>query len=91
MMSRHDSATFFTVMTGSVRPISHTSTLSRTMRNTSASSRPIWRARLACSGGMRETITEMKMTLSMPSTISSAVNVNSAAQASGLVSNSIML
>ena len=79
------------MMTGSVRPISHTSRLSRMMRNTSASSRPIWRARFACSLGMRETITEMKMTLSMPSTISSAVNVNSATQASGLVSNSIML
>ena len=30
------------------------------------------------------------MTLSMPSTISSAVNVNSAAHASALVNNSIM-
>jgi len=39
---------------------------------------------------MRDTITEMKMTLSMPSTISSAVNVSSATQASGLVNNSIM-
>ena len=61
------------------------------MRNTSASSSPIWRARFACSAGIRETITEMKMTLSMPSTISSAVNVSSANQASGLASNSIML
>ena len=60
------------------------------MRNTSASSNPIWRARFACSGGMRETITDRKMTLSMPSTISSAVNVSNAAQASALVSSSIM-
>ena len=85
MMSRQDSATLSTVMTGSVRPISQTSRLSSRMRNTSASSRPIWRARFACAGGMRDTITDRKMTLSMPSTISSAVNVNSAAQASGLV------
>ncbi len=60
------------------------------MRNTSASASPICRARLACARGMRETITDRKMTLSMPSTISSAVNVSSAAQASGLVNNSIM-
>ena len=74
MMSRQDSATLFTVRTGSVNPISQTKRLSRMMRNTSASSRPIWRARLACSGGIRETITDRKMTLSMPSTISSAVS-----------------
>ena len=60
------------------------------MRNTSASARPICRARFACRGGIRETITDRKMTLSMPSTISSAVSVNSAAHASGLVHNSIM-
>ncbi len=78
------------MITGSVRPISHTSTLSSMMRNTSASASPICRARFACGSGMRETITEMKMTLSMPSTISSAVNVSSATQASGLVNNSIM-
>ena len=44
--------------------------------------------RLRC--GMRETMTDRKMTLSMPRTISSAVRVNNAAQASGLVHNSIM-
>ena len=80
----------FMVRTGSVSPISQTSRLSRMMRNTSASSSPIWRARLACAGGIRETITDRKMTLSIPSTISSAVSVSSAAQASALVSNSIM-
>jgi phosphatidylglycerophosphate synthase len=90
MMSRQDSSAPRTTRTGSVSPISQTSMLSSAMRNTSASSRPIWRARLACAGGMRETITEMKMTLSMPSTISSAVNVSSATHASGLASNSIM-
>ena len=41
-------------------------------------------------GGIRETITDRKMTLSIPSTISSAVSVNSAAHASGLVSSSII-
>ena len=60
------------------------------MRNTSASASPICRARFACRSGMRETMTDRKMTLSMPSTISSAVRVSSAAHASGLVSNSIM-
>ncbi len=74
-----------------VRPISHTSRLSSRIRNTSASASPICRARLACAGGIRETMTERKMTLSMPSTISSAVRVNNAAQASGVVHNSIML
>ena len=60
------------------------------MRNTSASARPICRARFACGSGIRETMTDRKMTLSMPSTISSAVNVSSAAHASGLVRSSIM-
>ena len=54
------------------------------MRNTSASARPIWRARCACSGEQRDTRTEMKTTLSMPSTISSTVKVTSAAQALGI-------
>ena len=79
------------VNTGWVSPISHTSTLSSTMRNTSASARPIWRARVACGSGIRDTSTERKITLSMPRTISSAVSVSSAAHASGLVKSSIML
>ena len=80
----------FTVSTACVRPISHTNRLSNRMRNTSASASPICRARLACGCGIRETMTDRKITLSMPSTISSAVRVNNAAQASGLVHNSIM-
>ena len=87
----HDSATPFTVSTGSVSPISHTSRLSSRIRNTSASARPICRACFACFGGIRDTITDRKITLSMPSTISSAVKVSSAAQASGLVRRSIMI
>ena len=84
------SAMPLTVSTASVRPISHTSRLSSRMRNSSASASPICRARLACAGGMRETTTDRKITLSMPRTISSAVRVNSAAQASGLVNSAIM-
>ncbi len=80
----------FTVKTACVRPISHTSRLSSRMRNTSASASPICRARFACACGMRETMTDRKMTLSMPRTISSAVRVNNAAHASGLVNSSIM-
>ena len=44
----------------------------------------------ACGCGIRDTMIDRKMTLSMPSTISSAVNVSSAAQASALVRSSIM-
>jgi len=71
-------------------PISHTSRLSSRIRNASASVSPICRARFACACGIPETMTDRKMMLSMPRTISSAVNVNSAAHASGLVSNPIM-
>ncbi len=76
--------------TGAVNPISQTSTLSSTIRNTSASASPIWRARVACGSGTRETSTDRKITLSMPSTTSSAVKVTSAAQASALVNSSII-
>src|SRR3954469_10077143 len=55
------------------------------MRNISASESPIRRGRLAWCGAQRDTSTEMKTILSMPSTISSAVNVTSAAQAFGSV------
>ncbi len=80
----------FNVSTACVRPISHTNRLSSKTRNNNANARPIWRACLACGGGIRETMTDRKMTLSMPSTISSAVNVDNAAHASGLVNSSIM-
>ena len=55
------------------------------MRKTKASERPICRARLASCGEQRDTSTEMKTMLSMPSTISSTVKVTSAAQALGSV------
>ena len=54
------------------------------MRKTSASARPSWRARFACSGGSRPTITEMKMMLSMPSTISMTVSVTKLAEDRGI-------
>ena len=73
-----------------VSPISHTRKVSSRMRKTSASESPIRRARLACGSGIRATITDRKMTLSMPSTISSAVRVSNAAQASALVRRWIM-
>src|SRR3954468_9884184 len=58
------------------------------MRKISASESPIWRARFASRGEQRDTSTEMNTTLSMPSTISSAVGVTSAAQALGSVRSS---
>ncbi len=74
-----------TTKTSRVMPISQTRKVSSRMRNTNASESPIRRAWLACGSGIRDTITDRKMTLSMPSTISSAVSVSSAAQASALV------
>src|SRR5579871_2855931 len=90
MMSRHEKANPLMVNSASVRPISQTSALSSTIRKRSASASPICRARFACCGGIRDTITDRKMTLSIPSTISSAVKVRSAAQDSGLVNSAIM-
>ena len=59
-------------------------------RNTSASDRPMRRAISRCSGAMRDTITEMNTTLSMPSTISIALKAMKLAQACGSVSQSNM-
>src|SRR4051812_36526399 len=61
------------------------------MRKRSASERPIWRARRPSCGEQRDTSTEMKTILSIPSTISSAVSVTSAAQAFGSVRSSSMV
>ena len=55
------------------------------MRMIIASDRPTRRARVALLGGSRSARIEMKMTLSMPSTISSVVNVSNATQISRLV------
>ena len=58
------------------------------MRKMSASDRPMRRAHRRCSGAMRETMTEMNTTLSMPSTISIALKAMKLAQIWGSVSHS---
>src|SRR3990167_3772816 len=50
--------------------------------------RPILRAKARCFRGRRPTRIEMKIMLSMPNTISSAVNVPNAIHASGFASQS---
>src|SRR5262249_2710757 len=67
--------------TGSVRPISQLNDASSKIRNAKASERPTARAVLARRRSSRAVKTEMKTRLSIPRTISSAVNVKSAAQA----------
>ncbi len=59
-------------------------------RNTSASERPMRLAISRCSGAMRETMTEMNTTLSMPSTTSIALKAMKLAQTCGSVSHSSM-
>ena len=59
------------------------------MRKIRASDRPTRRAISRCSGAMRDTISEMNTTLSMPSTISIALSVMKLAQACGSESQSI--
>ena len=63
---------------------------SSAMRVIMASARPVMRADSRRSGGSRLTSIEMKMMLSMPSTISSADNVTNVIQALGSVSSSII-
>ena len=63
---------------------------SSAMRVSIASASPVMRADSRCSGGSRPTRIEMKMMLSMPSTISSADSVTNAIQACGSVSSSII-
>ena len=61
------------------------------MRMNMARPSPTLRALPCCSVGSLPARMEMKMTLSMPRTISSTVSVNSAIQLSGLLSHSIVL
>lgn len=58
-------------------------------RKMSASDSPMRRAVSRCSGGMRETRSEMNTTLSMPSTISIALSVMKLAQTCGSVRKSM--
>src|SRR6266540_2333518 len=88
--SRHESERSNRVTTGWVSRISQVRPPSMMTRNTNASVKPIWRARFALCWSRRDTRSEMKITLSMPSTISSTVNVTSAAHALGSVSRSSM-
>ena len=66
---------------GLVSRVSHTMENSSAMRVSIASARPVMRAASRRSGGRRLTRIEMKMMLSMPSTISSADSVMNAIQA----------
>src|SRR5262245_52391195 len=90
MMSRPDIPIPKTVSSGAVSFIIQVKVNNRMMRNTNASASPIWRARLACAAGSRATMTEMKMTLSMPRTISSTLSATRAAHALGSSSRSII-
>ncbi len=64
--------------TGDVRPMIHVMHSSRRTRITIASISPTLRALACCSFGSLSASTEMKMMLSIPSTISSTVSVTSA-------------
>src|SRR6187551_3516170 len=74
---------------GLVSRVSHTMENSSAMRVSMASARPVMRADSRCAGGSRLTRIEMKMMLSMPSTISSADSVMNAIHAWGSVTSSI--
>ena len=76
MMSRHENSMPAIVNTGAVSPTIHEIDSSSRIRMPIASPRPIVRARSRCSAGRRWTRTEMKTTLSIPSTISMSVRVS---------------
>src|SRR5215208_3757632 len=90
MMSRQEMPVPKIVNSGARNAIKAVSVNSKARRKSSASDRPIWRARSASLGEQRATRTEMNTRLSMPSTISSVVSVTSAAHACGSVSSSSM-
>src|SRR5215211_3473735 len=81
--SRQESSRSNRVTTGSLRPDRKVRPPSIITRNRNAKPRPICRARFARCSSRRDTRSEMKITLSTPSTISSAVSVTSAARHSG--------
>ena len=83
MISRQEIPIPKIVTTGAVSRISQVKPASITIRKMKASDNPIWRARRASLASQRDVSTEMNTRLSMPSTISSTVNVTSAAQAFG--------
>src|SRR6266705_6626972 len=69
---------------GAVRRMIHASAASRAMRVTIAPANPTRRARACCAAGSLPARIEMKMMLSMPSTISSTVSVSRPSHTSGL-------
>ena len=75
---------------GVVRWMNQAMPASMMTRNTSASDRPMRLAISRCSGAMRETMTEINTTLSMPSTTSIALKAMKLAQICGSVSHSNM-
>ncbi len=88
-MSRPDIISPKIENSGSVRLITQAIASNSAMRVPIARPRPSRRAELRCSGGSRPTSMDMKMMLSMPGTISSAVSVARAIQASGWVIHSM--
>src|SRR2546426_766683 len=89
MRSRPEISWRRTVKRGSVRPLIQTRTNNRPIRMNMARARPILRASSLLGSGSLSTRMEMKMTLSMPSTSSSAVSVRKAIQAWGSDNSSI--
>ena len=89
MMSRHEKSFPATLKTGCVRPAIHEIVSKSRIRIPIARPSPMYRARSRTATGSRCTRIEMKMTLSMPRTISSTVSVRSETQVSGLVRRSM--
>ena len=89
MTSRQETSCPRTATMGAVRLISQVSESRSAIRLPMASPRPSTRADCRRSGGRRPTRMERKMMLSIPSTISRAVSVRSATQASGWRSQSM--
>ena len=88
MMSRPLNSKPATSKSGSVRLTTQLMPSSSRMRMPIAARMPTRRALSRCSSGSLLARMEMKMMLSMPRTISSAVSVSSATQTSGLSSSS---
>ncbi|MCY1246675.1 hypothetical protein D9M72_599370 [compost metagenome] len=77
--------------TGAVRPTIQPMVARRPRRMISARPMPMRRVRWRCSGGSLFDRIEMKIRLSIPSTISMTTRVTRAAQAAGSVSSGVML
>ena len=89
--SRPDTGWLKTVNSGEVRRMIQASDSSSRMRMIMARARPIVRPFWRCSAGSLPARIEMKMMLSIPRTISRAVNVINAIHAWGSLSHSILL